>query len=220
MISYLEGKIILKREKFIVLDVHGVGYKVFLSQKTLSKITENEEDLNPSASSGQAPSAKLRVGHSADLSRSHAEQGRSIKLFCFLNVRENLLDLYGFLAFEEFEFFEMLNDISGVGPKMAIEISSLGPLEKIKKAIEREDESLFAGIPGLGKKRTQAIILELSGKITNLYKKKTKEADEAEEALAVLGFPRTKIKETLSKIPSEIRDTETRIKEALKLLGR
>lgn len=187
MISYLQGRTILKKEKFIVLDVHGVGYKVFLSQKTLSKITENGEDF---------------------------------KLFCFLNVRENLLDLYGFLSTDELELFEILNDISGVGPKMALEISSLGPLEEIKKAIEREDENLFSGIPGLGKKRTQTIIWELSDKIKNLSKKKTKEADETEEALAALGFPRKKIKEILAKIPTEIRDTEIRIKEALKMLGR
>ena len=93
-------------------------------------------------------------------------------------------------------------------------------MEEIKKAIEREDENIFAGIPGLGKKRTQTIILELSGKIKNLAKKKTPDADEAEEALAALGFPRKEIKEILAKIPTEIRDTETRIKEALKMLGR
>ena len=92
MIAYLEGKIILKKEKFIILDVNGVGYKIFLSKKTLSKLPEIDQNL---------------------------------KVFCFLNVRENSLDLYGFLDLKELEFFEILDAISGVGPKAALEISSL-----------------------------------------------------------------------------------------------
>lgn len=187
MISYLQGEVILKKERFVILDVQGVGYKVFLSQKNLSKITENEKRL---------------------------------KLFCFLNVRENLLDLYGFLTFEELEFFELLNDIPGVGPKIALEISSLGPIEEIKKAIERGDEKIFEGISGIGRKRAQAIILELSGKIKEISKVKAARADEAEEALVNLGFSRQRIRETLSKIPPETKDTESRIKEALKMLGK
>lgn len=132
MISHLCGEIIFKGGKFIILDVGGVGFKVFLSQKTLLKIPQ---------------------------------EGESLKVFCYLNVRENILDLYGFLDFEELELFEILEDISGVGPKMALEIASLGPLEKLKKAVEERDEKIFEGISGIGRKRTQAIILELSEKL-------------------------------------------------------
>jgi len=132
MIASLSGKIILKREKFIILDVGGVGFKVFLSRKALLKIPQ---------------------------------EGESLKVFCYLNIRENILDLYGFLNFEELELFEIFEDIRGVGPKMALEIASLGPLEKLKKAIEEQDEKIFEGISGIGRKRTQAIILELAGKL-------------------------------------------------------
>ena len=68
MISYLRGKIIFKKEKFIVLDVNGVGYKVFVSENTLSKIPE---------------------------------PGKDIRIFCFLNARENIMDIYGFLDEKE-----------------------------------------------------------------------------------------------------------------------
>lgn len=187
MISYLEGKIILKKEKFIVLDVNGVGYKVFLSQKTTSKLPEI---------------------------------GQNLKLFCFLNVRENSLDLYGFLDIKELEFFEVLEDIRGVGPKAALEISSLGSLEKIKERIVSHDERLFEGIPGIGKKKAMTIILELSGKIKEFTKKEKPKADEAEEGLVSLGFSRQKAKDALARIPKDIKDTDERVKEALKILGR
>ena len=193
MIAYLSGKIILKTEKFIILDVNGVGYKVFLSKRTLSKITEIGKNLN---------------------------------LFCFLNVRETALELYGFLNQKELGFFEILENIRGVGPKAALEIASLGPLDEIKEKIISRDERLFEGIPGIGKKKAMAIILELSGKIKDISKKPVSdrknatEEDEAEEGLVGLGFSRQKAKAALSRIPEDIKDPEQRIKEALKILGR
>jgi Holliday junction DNA helicase RuvA len=188
MIAYLEGKIILKKERFIILNVNGVGYKVFLSQKTLTKIPREEE---------------------------------SLKLFCFLNIRENLQDLYGFLSFEELEFFNLLNGIHSIGPKAALEVASLGPLEKIKEAVEKGNEKILEGISMIGKKRAQMIILELSRKIKKVLPKKVSESseDEALEALINLGFPQQKAKSALSKVPGGKNQTE-RIKEALKILGR
>src|SRR3990167_4336464 len=106
MISYLEGKIILKRDKFIILEVNSIGYKVFLSRDTLYKLPE---------------------------------VGENLKLFCFQNVKEEALDLYGFLTYDELDFFELLNDIRGVGPKSALDIAALGSLEKIKDRILSQD---------------------------------------------------------------------------------
>ena len=185
MISYLKGTVVFKREKFIVLDIHGVGYKVFVSQKTLSKIPESASEL---------------------------------KLFCFLNVRETALDLYGFLDREALDFFETVNAISGIGPKLAMEISSLGSLENIKEKILAHDEKVFEGIPGIGHKKAQAIILGLSGKIKDIAKKKVG-GDEAEDALINLGFSRQEVKRALTDISKTIHGSEQRIKEALKLLG-
>jgi len=187
MISYLQGKIILKKEKFVVLDVNGVGYKVFLSKKSILSLPEI---------------------------------GQEIKLHAFLDVKENALNLYGFSTYEELEFFETLNDIRGIGPKAAIELSSLGPLDKIKERILNQDEKLFSSIPGIGQKKAMTIILELTGKIKNISKEKTSEGDEIEDALLNLGFPKQKIKEVLSKVPKEIKDPQERIKEAFKILGK
>jgi len=186
MISYLSGKIILKKEKFIILEIGGVGFKVFLSIKNLEKIKE----------------------------------GETIKLFTFLDVKENSLNLYGFLDYKELEFFEVLDSIRGVGPKAALEISSLGPLERIKERILKNDEKLFEGVPGIGKKKAMAIILELSGKIKQINPKKPEQGDGAEEGLVSLGFSRDRARQALKQIPGDIKDNEEKIKEALKVLGR
>lgn len=184
MISYLQGQIILKTDRFIILDVNGVGYKVFLSKKTLIKVPEE----------GQ------------------------LKVFCFLNVKENILALYGFLDYKKLEFFELLNTIRGVGPKAALEISSLGPLENIRERILSKDETLFSDISGIGRKKAMTIILELTGKIGDISKA-PKSLDEAEEGLISLGFSRQNAKDVLSGI-SKDKTSEERIQEALKILGK
>lgn len=188
MISFLSGKIQLKTDKYIILDVNGIGYKVFLSKRTLNKLPE---------------------------------LGASFKCFCYLNVRENALDLYGFLTKGELDFFEILDKVPGVGPKAALEISSLGPLEKLKKSIEAQDEKIFEEISGIGRKKARAIILELSGKLKELSRpQKNKEEISIEErALINLGFSRQQAKEALSQAPKNIKDEE-KIKQALKILGR
>lgn len=187
MIAYLSGKIIFKKDKFVIIEVNNIGYKVFLSQQTLLRIPGIGENL---------------------------------KVFAFQNVREDALDLYGFLTYEELDFFEILNDIRGIGPKAALEISAVGPLEKIKDKILKQDENVFAGIPGIGQKRAMSIILELTGKIKMLGQKTKDSADEAENALLQLGFSKQQAKEALSQVSGNIKSAEDRIKLALKNLGK
>ena len=198
MISHLKGKVILKKElskeRFVVLDVQGVGFKVFLSKKNFERI------------SGESASPALE---------------KDIELFCYFYVRENVMDLYGFMDWEEREVFELLIGISGVGPKAAIEISCLGPLEKLKKEIDKGDGKIFEGIPGIGKKRIAKILLELSGKIKGFDKSARSglsgEADPCIDALGNMGFSKTEARQALDDIPESI-GYEERIKQALKIL--
>jgi len=187
MISYLKGKIILKKEKFIILNVNNVGYKVFVSEKTLSNIS-----------------------------------GEEAELFCSLNVKETSMELYGFLDYEELEFFEILRSISGIGPKASLEIASLGPLENFKKEVEEGNTEIFENISGIGKKKAQKIILELSGKLKEAMKERKKSNEtvsEESQALMNLGFSKQESQEALSKVPSGITSSEERIKKALEILG-
>jgi len=189
MISYLKGKIILKKDKFVILNVNGVGYKIFISEKTRLQIPKENEEL---------------------------------EIFCFLSARESGMELYGFLNYEELEFFQVLESISGVGPKAALEIASLGPLENFKKEIEEGNTQVFEKIPGIGKKKAQKIILELSGKLKEALKERKKggeEDGEACQALVNLGFSRQEAKNALSKVAQDKTDTKEKVKEALKILG-
>lgn len=188
MISYLEGKLILKKDKFVIIEVAGVGYKVFVNRQTLLRLSETG----------------------------------SVKLFIHHDIGEDKSNLYGFLAYEELEFFEILNDIRGVGPKAALEISVVGPLEKIKDKILNQDENVFAGIPGIGAKRASSIILELTGKLKAATKAVSAKAssDEAESGLMSLGFSKQQAKQALEHVPADITNTQERIKLALKNLGK
>jgi len=179
---------ILVRDKFIIVEVAGIGYKVFLSSQSLLKLPEI---------------------------------GSDIKLFCFQNVKEDALDLYGFMTYDELDFFETLMDIRGVGPKSALDIASLGSLEKIKDRILAGDVKIFQGIPGIGSKKAMTIILELTGKIKMISSAKNKGAkDPAEDALTQLRFSSQQAKEALKGVPSTVKDMEERIKLALKSLGK
>jgi len=189
MISYLEGKIVLKKDKYAILNVTGVGYKVIFSHSALSRLPEPGGDL---------------------------------KIFCYLNVRETAIDLYGFLTEKELELFELLQNIRGVGPKTALLLSSLGSVENIKEKIMAKDDSLFSGISGIGRKKAMAIMLELTGKIKDISggNENSAQTDEAEEGLVALNFPRQKARTALLNISNDIKETGQRIKEALKIINR
>lgn len=190
MISYLSGKIIAKKENFVILEVQGVGYEVFVSARSMEIMPEIRQEL---------------------------------KLFCYLDVGERSLKLFGFLSYEELELFKIIRNIQGIGPRAALEISSFGSLEKIKKEIEKSDTKFLEGLSGIGKKKAAKIILELSGQFKAAEKQKPKEPavdDEALSALMALGFSKNQAKEALSQMSPEINDSQQKIKEALKILGK
>ncbi len=195
MIAFLEGKIILKKDKFVIIEVAGVGYKVFVSAQTVFKLPASAEAM------------------------AGKPENNYVKLFIYHDIKEDKSDLYGFLNFEELEFFETLMDIRGVGPKSALDIAALGSLDKIKDRILKQDEKIFEGIPGIGSKKAMTIILELTGKINILGQKKSG-GDEAESALAQLGFTKQQAKDALSHVPASVKNSEERIKLALKNLGK
>ncbi|MDO8559266.1 MAG: Holliday junction branch migration protein RuvA [bacterium] len=184
MIYYLKGKVGFKDDKIVVLEVSGVGYKIFCSPGTLRGISGNQE----------------------------------IEIFTHLHLKEDAIELYGFLGKEELELFEVLNSISGIGPKTAMMLSSLGSLEKLKEIME--SGKLPPEIKGIGPKRMQKILLELMGKIKELKKPgAVGPEDDAVEALVSLGFSKQKAGEVLAKISGDL-SKEERIRIAIKALGR
>jgi holliday junction DNA helicase RuvA len=147
--------------------------------------------------------------------------GKEAELWCHLHIRQDeTLELYGLESPEMLELFETLKGISGIGPKAALRLSSLGTKEQLQGAIEKGDASFFAGVHGIGQKKIQKVILELTGKLKTLKQEIGKEDDDAVDALIALGFSRQKAKEVLSKIPQDASSLQERVKEALKLLRR
>lgn len=189
MIAYLDGKIELKTDKFVIVNVNGVGYKVYCSIATLEKL---------------------------------GNKGDQAKLFIHLYPRENLLDLYGFLSYEELEFFEMLISISGIGPKASLAVLSIASLKELKASIASGQVGLLTKVSGIGKKTAERVILELRSKILVPGRdvRQLVSDDETMDALVSLGYTRRQAKEALSKVPAKIKEVENRIKEALKILGK
>ena len=150
------------------------------------------------------------------------EKGEKVKLFTHLYVRENFLELYGFLSFEELEFFELLISISGLGPKAGLGILSIASLKDLKASIASGQVNLLTKVSGVGKKTAERVILELRSKIL-VSGKDVKDLvldDESFAALVSMGYSRNQAREALRQVPEKIKGPEKRIKEALRILGK
>ncbi len=188
MISQITGTITFKTEKTLLIEVGGLGFKIFATTELLNQ-------------------AKL---------------SKTIKIWTYLAVRENALDLYGFSSKEELDFFELLNTISGVGPKTAINILNVANISSLRQAISSGETAHLTKVSGLGKKMADKIVLELKGKINTQEEAAAgiKEEIDALEALKALGYSHREAREALQEISRDIKDTGARIKAALKHLGK
>jgi len=148
------------------------------------------------------------------------EGQQDFEIFCSLQIRkEETIELYGATSFEGLKLFEAFRDVSGIGPKAAMILASLGKPEEIRRAIDQRNTSYFSGIKGIGEKKVQKLILDLTGKLGSFEIGKKSLGDEVLDSLVNLGFSKSDAKEALSRLPSEITDPEQKIKETLKLLG-
>lgn len=152
------------------------------------------------------------------------EVGADIKLFCCLYVREDGLELYGFLTSEELGLFELLNSVAGVGPKSALSILEITDTKGLAASIKEGRPDLLTRASGIGRKTAERIILELKNKVRAeraeaTVKKLESDADLA-EALVGLGYRRDQAKAALGKVDEAITRIEERLKAALTILGR
>lgn len=96
------------------------------------------------------------------------ETGEKIRLSIYTHVREDTLALYGFQADEEIAIFELLLSISGIGPKLALNVLSGIGSSELASAIAGGDRAVLSSVPGIGKKTAERIILELQDKVLKL----------------------------------------------------
>lgn len=159
------------------------------------------------------------------------KRGEQAKLYTYLHVREEIFDLYGFSTQAELSSFKMLLGVSGVGPKAALAILSSGTPDQLALSIVTGDEKSLTGVPGIGKKIAQRIILELKDK---LAKEQTGfdarmgtlslipaggKTQEAASALAVLGYSSQEISAALKGVDAAL-PVEEMIRIALKKMAR
>ena len=145
---------------------------------------------------------------------------QTIKLFTYLQLRENTtIELYGFAEPSKLGYFKKLTEISGIGPKSAMNVLSLVRINDLEKAILDENAAILTKVSGIGKKTAERIILELKGKITKTVTGPIPQDDALiVDALVNMGYTLTEIRTAIRKIPNEILETKKRIKEILKIL--
>ncbi len=199
MISYIKGRLEIKSKDYIVVDVGGIGYKIFMSKTAINEL----------------------------------EKGKEVKIFTYMKVREDDISLYGFLNNEELVTFELLISVGGVGAKSAITILSNITPSKFALAVITNDVNTLKKLPGIGAKTAGRIILELKDKMKteqSIEENKNEEikeaivldnkANDAVEALCVLGYTRKDVEKVLSNIDTNKLTVEEIIKQGLKYLGR
>jgi len=162
---------------------------------------------------------RVRVG-SETLKHTPA-LGQKTKIYTSLYQRENDIELYGFSTIAEMEFFEVLNSISGIGPKSALGILSIAPLDTLKRAIAGGQIDYLTKVSGIGKKTAQRVVIELRDKLgAGSGGEELGEDEDVLHALQALGYSVKEARDAIHALPSDIQGAEGRIKEALKRMGR
>ncbi len=207
MYYYIRGELVASTLNMAVVDAGGVGYKMTVSENTYRALPRRT-DKNP-----------------------------AVTLYTYLSVREDGIELFGFINERELSSFKMLLSVSGVGPKAAMAVLSLLTPEKFALAVCTEDKKTISKANGVGPKTAARIILELRDK---LMKETSLDEDlsaavldhsaeaagapargktsEAMDALLVLGYTRAEAQKALSTIDIQALSIEDIIKEALKKL--
>ena len=160
---------------------------------------------------------------------SQLKKGERAKLYTYMNVREDAVELFGFASQSELHSFKLLLGVSGVGPKAALSILSANTPANLAMAVVMGDEKALTAAPGIGKKIAQRIILELKDKLAKeqpsfsgdsgailsvaVPDDKTREAG---AALAVLGYSASEVAAALKGIDMDALPLEEIIRQALK----
>ena len=211
MIGRIKGQLIEKKNDRVVIDVHGIGYVVYVTEKT---------------------ARSLSLGNEA----------RDISLFTELLVKEDLLQLIGFLTQTEKDWFNLLRSVQGIGAKVALTILNTLDANELLRAIRMKNELAFSSVSGIGSRMAQRLVVELSGRkdlailedeavieirdenneqTLNIIKRKEIQQD-ALSALQNLGFKSVEAKSAIDKILAEdhINDASELVKEALRSLAK
>ncbi|MBQ8837454.1 MAG: Holliday junction branch migration protein RuvA [Clostridia bacterium] len=198
MFYYLSGILAHREAGVAVIDCGGIGYKLTVSQNTLS-----------------------------ELDRASSRTDR-VKLFTYMAVREDDVELFGFYTEEELSTFKLLLTVSGIGPKAAMGVLSAFTPDGLAKAVTTEDTKAISRANGIGAKGAARIVLELKDKLSyagdvnvapvkmgGAAPKSNSKLTEAAEALTALGYSRAEVNSVLAKISTDGMESGDIIRAAL-----
>ncbi len=166
----------------------------------------------------------------------HAKIGSKVKLYTHMSVREDAVELFGFIDEEELSVFKLLITVSGIGPKAAIAILTALTPGELNVAVAAGDAKRISGAQGVGSKTAARVILELKDKLPKLLGQPmdggdaeedtvpaifgNSEKEDAAAALAVLGYTRSEINAAFRKIDIAGCDMQDIVKKALSVLAK
>lgn len=194
MIARLTGMLEEKTPEQLLVDVHGVGYQVFVSLQTFYRL----------------PALHERVS-----------------LHIYTHLREDALQLFGFSEEKEKTSFLLLKGVSGIGPRLALNILSGIPVAELENALRASDVTRLVAVPGVGKKTAERLVIELREKVGSLEEglpgisgEQAAFSAEATSALVNLGYRRAEaekaVREALRRGSTSIADL---IRDALRSLS-
>lgn len=156
--------------------------------------------------------------------------GESVKVYTYLQIREDSHNLFGFLTRDDLNIFKMLINVNGIGPKGALAILSTISPNDLRFAVISGDVKLISRAPGIGSKTAQKLIIELKDKVSledaleDMYDANVSDAgneaqNEAIEALCALGYSSAEAVRAVHEVNDvQEKDSEIILKEALKKL--
>ncbi|MBN1470394.1 MAG: Holliday junction branch migration protein RuvA, partial [Syntrophaceae bacterium] len=200
MIALISGKIVYKGISHVIVDVQGVGYRVFIPLTTFYELPES---------------------------------GQTVTLHVHTNVKQDAINLFGFYTDQERNLFQLMISVSGIGPKIAMNILSGIDARDLMNAISGGNVGKLVNIPGVGKKMAERLVLELKDKvIKKMMAGKMPEAgvqsraddmmEDVLSALVNLGYKNNIARDALDKV---IRSSEEKLemdqllKKTLKMLA-
>lgn len=197
MIAWIRGLVVSQHDDHVVVDVKGIGYRVFVP----------------------AP-----IAHAVGT-------GEEVTFHVHTQVREDAFHLFGFAETTDREVFRALTTVSGIGPKLAMNIMSSATREQLLTAVASSDVKRLTAIPGIGKKTAQRILVELHEVFKRLEpslvvagvggQQRSAALSDVASALANLGYRTVQIDKTLAALDS-MQDAPTKfddlLREALKLI--
>lgn len=165
-----------------------------------------------------------KVACSATTLAALPERGAEVRLWTHTYVREDTLALYGFVSEAERTMFEALLGVSGVGPKVALQVCSAFSPESFRRLLATEDTDAISSVPGIGKKTAGRMVLDLKGKLQlpdlEVVGNGRDALGEARSALQNLGYSSSEVRAALSALaPEEDDNVADVIKSALRVLA-